>query len=233
MMSYLSDFDAMASWILGNISPIGVAWISSMNVRVDHLPDGIDAALRQLPALSRFLPVNKRNRLGRLFGSADPLLSRQDRGVIGRDGILTSGHGCTHAWRLWSHAVGADQSRRDSSVDHADAAGSPLSRAAFDRTLRRPVAAGVRPLFSAVTPCLLLVMCSAAPAPIGWVPDRSLPRSGRLRGCGRCGPPRCPIYAALRRFWGDIGTLLSRLRIIWSLHRLRMDRQRPYRTQMT
>ena len=89
-----------------------------LHIGMDHQPDGINAALRQLPALSRFLPVNELNRFSWLFGGANPFLSRQDRGVIGRDGILTSGHGCTHAWRLWSHTVGADQTRRDSSIDH-------------------------------------------------------------------------------------------------------------------
>src|SRR5215211_3992235 len=144
-----------------------------LNVGVDHLPDGIDAAFWQLPALSRFLPVNELNRFSWLFGGANPFLSRQDRGVIGRDGILTSGHGCTHAWRLWSHTVGADQTRRDSSIDHET---PPVNRCLAqlligpcDSSLFRGQATVFRG--HAVPP---LVMYSAAPAPIGWVPNRSL-----------------------------------------------------------
>ena len=77
--------------------------------------------------------------------------------------------------------------------------------------------------FSAVTPYLPLVICSAAPAPIGWEPDRSLLRwgSARLSSPRAAGPsctlrhfaPRCggnrpcngPLRAARRSLDHSIG----------------------------
>src|SRR5215207_6062349 len=203
-----------------------------LNVGVDHLPDGIDAAFWQLPALSRLFPVNQDNRGGGLIGSTNPFLSRQDRGVIGRDGILTSGHGCTHAWRLWSHTVGADQTRRDSSIDHET---PPVNRCLAQLL--------IGPCDSSLFRGQATVFRGHAVPPFGDVFRRpstnrlgAKPLTITLGQIARLRPMQAVRLSNLRRSAPLLGRYRPSsvgLRIIWSLHRLWMDRRRPYPRQMT